>query len=85
MQRDAQVTCKEFIAALVDYLARDLPKNEQDAAELHLSVCPDCVKYLASYEVTIRLGKVAMQADEADGDAPLPDDLVQVILSARKK
>ena len=76
------LTCKEFIGALVDYLARELPASERDKMNLHLEICPDCVRYLESYDVTIKLGKKAM-AD--DGEAALPDDFVNVVISATRK
>ena len=81
-EEDDGLTCKEFIGALVDYLARELPAEDEEQMELHLEVCPDCVKYLTSYDVTIKLGKKAL-ADDAAGE--LPDELVKVILSSRKK
>ena len=73
----------EFIGALVEYLAREQSAAERERMDLHLEVCSDCVRYLESYNVTIKLGKKAL-ADPAD-EAELPDDFVNVILSATRK
>jgi anti-sigma factor RsiW len=78
------ITCKEFISALVDYLARELPAKDDEQMELHLEVCPDCVKYLRSYDVTIKLGKKAL-AENDDESGELSDEFVKVVLSATKK
>jgi len=80
---DDGLTCKEFLGALVDYLARELPNEDCEQMDLHLEVCPDCVKYLASYDVTIKLGKRALTGEE--GEVELPDEFVKVVLSSRKK
>jgi hypothetical protein len=73
------MTCREFIDALGGYLAGELGGEAQGEADLHLKVCGDCVQYLKSYEVTIRLGRAAFGDEEPE---KLPGDLVEVILSA---
>lgn len=78
------ITCKEFISALVDYLARELPAKDDEQMDLHLEVCPDCVKYLRSYDVTIKLGKKAL-SESGDESGGISDDFVKVVLSATKK
>ena len=81
--REDGPTCEQFIAALVEYLARELPAAERKQMDLHLEVCPDCVRYLESYNVTIKLGKKVL-ADDAD-EAELPDDFVNIVVSATRK
>lgn len=76
------MTCQEFIETLGRYLSNEVTVTEKGQADLHLKVCPHCVSYLKSYEVTIRLGKRAM---EGDSEEPVPEDLVEIILSARPK
>ena len=79
---DDGITCKEFIGALVEYLARELSSEDEEQMELHLDVCADCVKYLETYDVTIKLGRKALTEDDG---ASLPEDFVKVVLSSRKK
>jgi len=81
--REDGPTCEQFIAALVEYLGRELPAAERERMDLHLEVCPDCVRYLESYDVTIKLGKRAL-ADDAD-ETELPDDFVNIVVSATRK
>jgi anti-sigma factor RsiW len=76
------MTCKEFIDVLGRYLAGDLDPGAKNEGDLHLKVCPDCVNYLRSYELTIRLGKSAFSEDPEGGP---PEDLVDVVLSRRAR
>jgi anti-sigma factor RsiW len=62
------VTCQEFIDFLLDYDEGVLPADQRAFFDEHLSVCPDCVNYLASYRATKALGKSAFSA----GSEPLP-------------
>ncbi|MBI2090430.1 MAG: zf-HC2 domain-containing protein [Deltaproteobacteria bacterium] len=48
-------TCKEATSLLLDYLAGTLPPKVKRAFERHLSICPDCVSFLKTYQKTIRL------------------------------
>jgi hypothetical protein len=80
--QDESLTCKQFISALAEYLARELSSSSREQMDLHLAVCPDCVRYLASYEVTIKLGKKAMAEDD---EHELPEGFVDVVLSATRK
>ena len=80
-QRD--VTCRELVAFLADYLAGRLGAGERAAFDRHLAECPECVAYLESYAATIRLA----QAAHADGASPpdLPEALVHAILASRTR
>lgn len=78
------MTCEEFIDTLLDFLSGDLPEQKQGEARLHLKVCPDCVDYLKSYEVTIKLAKVARDQPGEDDEESL-DDLVDIVLTARRE
>jgi anti-sigma factor RsiW len=77
-------TCRELIDFLAAYLDGELAPEVRAAFDTHLSLCPDCVAYLASYRETIRLGK---QACEPDGELPadVPGELVDAILAARRR
>ena len=80
MEHD-EITCKQFIRTLAEFLAGELDSGDERRSELHLEVCPDCVRYLKDYEVTIRLGAGSRE----DEDAAMPADLARVILTSRKK
>src|SRR5262245_58592603 len=77
------MTCREIIDVLIEYLSGELSAGERAEFERHLADCPDCTEYLRSYEETIKLGKGAF----ADPDAPMPldvpEELVQAILVER--
>jgi anti-sigma factor RsiW len=74
-------TCNEVLDFLGDYLSGELPAAQRAEFERHLAVCPPCVAYLKSYELTIRLGKAAC----ADVDEKPPEELINAILAARSK
>ena len=74
------LTCRDFIDFIADYLSNELPQSERETFEHHLVDCPDCLKYLASYQTTITVGRSAFS--DPDGDVPdeVPEELVQAIL-----
>jgi len=76
------LSCRELIEYLAAYLDDELPHEERGAFERHLSVCPYCRDYLATYRATIHLGRRALAA-EAEVLAEVPRDLLSAILAAR--
>ncbi len=74
------VTCREVITFLLEYLSDELAPEKAIEFEEHLSVCPSCVAYLRSYRETIRLARASMQS------APLhmaeSEAIIQAILLA---
>ena len=77
------LTCRELIDFLAAYLDGELAPEARADFEAHLSVCPHCVDYLASYREAIRLGKRACEPD-AELPADLPPALVDAILATRR-
>jgi anti-sigma factor RsiW len=77
------LTCQELIDFLAAYLDGELEAEARAGFERHLSLCPPCVDYLASYRQTVRLGKQAC-GPEAELPADVPDELVAAILAARR-
>jgi len=47
--------CRELAELLVDYIAGELPAEYQDKIKNHLCECPPCVRYLETYELTIKI------------------------------
>ena len=79
------MTCREFIAFLLEYLSEDLSARERAEFERHLAQCPDCPAYLRSYEETIKLGKVVFADPDALVPQDVPEELVQAILASRRQ
>ena len=77
------MTCRDFADFLDRYFTADLPAPILAAFEFHLSVCPNCVRYLAQYRDAIALARRAF--DELDETIPadVPEDLVGAIVAAR--
>ncbi len=82
MTRD--ITCREFVEFLDDYLAGSLPEDRRAEFNDHLAQCPPCVAYLSSYRAAIELGRVALARSETPVPAAVPESLVQAVLAARK-
>ncbi len=79
------LTCQELCDWIDAHLAGELSPAEAGAFRAHLEVCASCVRYLASYEATVRLGKRAFEW--APGDpipADVPVDLIHAILASRQ-
>lgn len=78
------MTCQEFIDFLMDYDDGELPADARVRFDEHLSVCPDCVNYLASYRTAKTLGKSAFPISTEHLPPEVPPELIQAILSAYK-
>ncbi len=79
-----KLKCRELIDFIAAYLDAELPPEQREAFEHHLSLCPDCVHYLESYRETQRLGKQAYAADDGIPEG-VPEELVAAILAARTR
>ena len=78
-----ELTCRQIIDFVQAFLDGELPPREKTIFELHLTICPDCANYLRNYQTTRALSKLAVEDDLTP--PPIPEDLVQAILIARKK
>ncbi len=82
--RGASVTCREATNFIMDYLSGELPEETKRSFEEHLSVCPNCRRYLARYKATIALGRRAFDDEKQTAiDAGIPEELVAAILTAK--
>jgi anti-sigma factor RsiW len=79
------MTCREVADFLADYLSNALAADVRAQFEQHLSVCPNCQAYLATYRVTIELGRRAYATPDADAQTEVPGDLVRAILNAVRR
>ncbi len=78
------MTCQQLTDFILDYLEGELPAETKVAFEHHLTRCPNCVNYLASYETTTAMARRAF--DDDPGSRPqMPEELVQAILAASRK
>jgi hypothetical protein len=75
------MNCKHLIEHLDEYAADNLRGWARWRLRLHLWVCRNCRRYLATYIATVRLAKQAMGDTPADS----PDELTQAILSAIRR
>lgn len=78
-----QLTCRELIDFLDDYVADALPDPQRALFDDHLGRCAACVRYLHGYEGTLRAVAIAHAADSAP-PADVPAELVSAILAARR-
>ena len=76
--------CQEFIDFLMDYDDGALPAVARARFDEHLSVCPDCIHYLASYRATKALAKSAFSIGTAHVPPDVPRELTDAIRSAYK-
>lgn len=49
------MTCRELIEFIMDYLEGELPPEVRAHIEEHLHLCPPCVHFYQSYQITIRI------------------------------
>ena len=62
-----ELTCREVIGAVGDYLEAELAPEDRARLEQHLFICPPCVTYLEQYRQTV---EATHQLAPADGEAP---------------
>lgn len=79
------MTCQEIADFLIDYLNGELSQTQRAVFEEHLGICPACVAYLQSYEITIKASKAACDHVHDRDANDVPEDLVRAILAARNK
>ena len=81
------MTCRELADFIMDYLTGELPEEVRTAFDHHLTLCPDCVNYLAAYRATVELNRRAFATDESDAQSSpdIPEDLVKAILASRRQ
>ena len=69
-----EVTCKELVELVTDYLEGALSPAERARFESHLDMCSGCAAYLEQFRTTIALtGRLA----EGDIEAPARDALLR--------
>jgi anti-sigma factor RsiW len=73
-----QITCAEFETFIQDYYEGELPPEQIELFERHLSLCPQCRASYLGYRRSIELGQRLF----ADAAAPLPDDVPDHIVAA---
>jgi len=52
---EREITCREVVEIVTDYLEGAMPSEERARFEEHLSVCDGCTNYLGHVRETIRL------------------------------
>ena len=68
-----EMTCRELVDVITDYLEGALPEADRARVEQHLGECPYCVSYLDQMRATIvTLGELR----EESLPAPVRDDLM---------
>ena len=55
MSAPTDLTCREMVELMNDYLEGALAEGERARFEAHLSICDPCTTYLAQVRQTIRL------------------------------
>lgn len=76
------ITCRELIDFIADYLDGALTGIQTEDFQRHLSVCPSCRAYLATYETTIRAGRQVLHDDDS-ANVDAPEELIRAILEIR--
>ena len=69
------ISCREIVQIVNDYLEGVLPVGEREAVELHLNLCDGCTDYLQQLRLSIAL------TGEVPADA-LPPELEEALCFA---
>jgi anti-sigma factor RsiW len=68
---ETEMSCKELVELVTDYLEDALPAHDRARFEAHLAECPWCVEYVAQIERTI--SAVGATWRELESDAGMVD------------
>jgi len=61
------LTCRELVELVTDYLEGTLPERERARFEAHLGECEACVAYVEQMRTTVRLIQAAGTAEDVPG------------------
>lgn len=84
MRTAYEMTCKEAVEFLGEYVDGTLPPDRRAVFERHLAICPECTAYLASYQKTIALARSSAEEPDSDAPAKMPEALIRAIVSSLK-
>jgi len=79
------VTCREFVDFLDDYLSGALGDEARGGFHAHLAACPSCVAYMKTYQAAVQLGRSVLTRSDEPVPEEVPEELVRAILATRKK
>jgi len=78
------ITCRQFEDFILDYLDGNLRATQRRVFEMHLRICRECRQYLAAYQRTMELSRVALQDSPSVEMGDVPEDLIKAVIEARK-
>ncbi len=82
----SDLTCRELIDFLDDFVENELPADRRAVFEAHLAICPDCRAYLDSYRASIGLvGELRQRSPESRPPADVPQSLLHAAKQAMRK
>lgn len=67
MDAATDLTCRELVELVTDYLEGTLPARERARFEAHLGECEACVAYVEQMRTTVRLAQAAATAETVPG------------------
>jgi anti-sigma factor RsiW len=67
MTADNEMSCKELVELVTEYLEGALPAADRARFDEHLAQCPWCVEYVAQIERTITAVGASWRDVESDG------------------
>jgi anti-sigma factor RsiW len=72
MRLRREITCREMVELITDYLEGTMPARQRRRFERHLSACDGCTTYLEQMRTTVALtSRLRVQAIPEEAVAPL--------------
>jgi anti-sigma factor RsiW len=79
----ADITCRELVELVTDYLEGALPPRARRRVRRHLRACEGCDRYLDQIRATIRIAGRLREEDVEAMPAPVRDRLLAAFRAAR--
>lgn len=78
-----ELTCRELVDFLDEYLSGGLLENTRAQFNAHLATCPSCVAYMKTYQASAQLVRTVLTRSEGPLPESVPEELIRAILAAR--
>jgi anti-sigma factor RsiW len=76
------LTCKEVVELVTDYLTQAMPAEDRAELEQHLFTCPPCTTYIEQMRTLVTL---AGRLDENAGTREVPSDVLDLFRRWKQK
>lgn len=61
IQLSSAAVCRDVVDLALEYIRQELPEEQSNRLERHLSRCPSCINFIRTYEAVPSVSKEALR------------------------